>query len=126
MNAARVLSMLALAVATAGVCVGLGSDAQQRSDAARPMPVGAPIACVGDLNGDGVVNVSDLLALLGAWGPNEGHPADINGDGVVNVSDLLILLGAWGDCPGRKRAKGRSICAFCLYMPHLPPVLAEP
>jgi len=100
MNAARVLSMLAIAVVTTAVCVGLGSDAQQRSDAARPMPVGAPITCVGDLNGDGVVNVSDLLALLGAWGPNPGHAADINGDGVVNVSDLLILLGAWGDCPG--------------------------
>jgi len=100
MNAARVLSMLAIAVVTAAVCVGLGSDAQQRSDVARPMPVGAPIACIGDLNDDGVVNVSDLLALLGAWGPNPGHAADLNGDGVVNVSDLLMLLGAWGDCPG--------------------------
>jgi hypothetical protein len=54
---------------------------------------------VGDLNCDGVVNVSDLLILLGAWGdcPVEGDcPADLNDDGVVNVSDLLILLGNWG------------------------------
>jgi hypothetical protein len=54
----------------------------------------------GDLNGDGVVNVSDLLILLGAWGPcpsgGEPCPADLNGDGSVNVSDLLILLGNWG------------------------------
>ena len=25
-------------------------------------------------------------------------PADISGDGTVNVTDLLLLLGAWGDC----------------------------
>jgi len=55
--------------------------------------------CVGDLNDDNVVNVSDLLILLGAWGACPGCDADLNNDGVVNVSDLLILLGAWGACP---------------------------
>lgn len=55
-------------------------------------------ACPADLNGDGVVDVSDLLELLGAWGPCPGCNADINSDGVVDVSDLLILLGEWGDC----------------------------
>lgn len=49
----------------------------------------------GDVNGDGVVNMMDLLLLLGAWGQNPGHPADLNGDGVVNVQDLLILLSNW-------------------------------
>ncbi len=54
----------------------------------------------GDINGDGVVDVSDLLALLQSWGecPGGPHecPADLNGDGVVDVSDLLILLTNWG------------------------------
>lgn len=53
----------------------------------------------GDLNGDGVVDVSDLLILLGAWGacsPGKPCPADLNGSGSVDVSDLLILLGNWG------------------------------
>jgi hypothetical protein len=62
-----------------------------------------PSVCPGDLNGDDVVNVSDLLILLGNWGScpgeNEPCPGDLNGDGVVNVSDLLILLGNWGVCP---------------------------
>jgi hypothetical protein len=52
-----------------------------------------------DLNCDGVVNVSDLLILLGDWGPcvdPDACPADLNDDGVVNVSDLLILLSNWG------------------------------
>ena len=55
--------------------------------------------------GDTGVNVTDLLALLAAWGPNPGHPADFtspgNGppDGQVTVTDLLALLAAWGACP---------------------------
>ena len=57
------------------------------------------VVCPGDFNGDGVVGVKDLLLLLGAWGPNKGHPADIDGDGVVGVKDLLELLGNWGPCP---------------------------
>ena len=47
-----------------------------------------------DLNGDGRVNVTDLLILLGNWGGS--GIGDINEDGVVNVTDLLILLGEWG------------------------------
>jgi len=57
------------------------------------------VACIGDINNDGVVNTSDLLALLASWGPCDGCPADLNGDGVVNVSDHLILLSNWGPCP---------------------------
>ena len=53
--------------------------------------------CPGDLDHNGVVNVTDLLQLLGAWGSSD-PAADINEDGTVNVSDLLILLGAWGQC----------------------------
>lgn len=54
---------------------------------------------VGDIDGNGVVNVFDLLALLGAWGPCANVadcPADLDGNGVVDVFDLLLLLGHWG------------------------------
>jgi len=64
---------------------------------------GIPDACeaVGDLNGDGVVNVRDLLALLGAWGACDDPcpPActgDTNFDCTVNWIDLLTLLSNWG------------------------------
>ncbi|MBL9120960.1 MAG: hypothetical protein JNL80_13695 [Phycisphaerae bacterium] len=53
--------------------------------------------CVGDLNGDGSVNASDLAILLGAWGAG-GGPADLDGSGSVNAADLAVLLGAWGPC----------------------------
>lgn len=54
--------------------------------------------CLGDINNDGAVDVSDLLVLLGAWGSCPDCSSDLNGDGVVDVSDLLVLLGAWGPC----------------------------
>ncbi len=59
----------------------------------------ASAGCPGDIDGDGQIGTSDLLALLAAWGPNPGHPADIDGDGTVGTSDLLALLAAWGNCP---------------------------
>lgn len=61
-------------------------------------PAPCPPACPADLNGDGVVNVGDLLTMLLAWGANPGHPADLDGDGAVTVGDLLLLLAAWGPC----------------------------
>jgi hypothetical protein len=48
----------------------------------------------GDINGDGEVNVDDLLILLGAWGTSDPD-ADLDGSGTVDVDDLLILLGSW-------------------------------
>jgi hypothetical protein len=59
----------------------------------------ADVAAVlpGDVNGDWVVDVSDLLALLEAWGDPypQGWDADLDGDGAVDVSDLLLLLSHW-------------------------------
>jgi len=76
-----------------------------------PGGIGQPIdPCPADIvpppSGDLIVNVADLLAVIGAWGacgnPN-ACPADIApaplGDDVVNVQDLLAVIGAWGACP---------------------------
>ena len=52
--------------------------------------------CPGDIVVDAVVDASDLLALLGAWGMP--GPLDLNGDGFVGTADMLILLGNWGPC----------------------------
>ena len=60
--------------------------------------VAGPV-CPADVNGDNSVNVTDLLAVIGSWGPCDGCPADINNDDQVNVADLLAVINAWGDCP---------------------------
>ena len=51
-----------------------------------------------DLNCDGVIGVTDLQILLGAWGScaATGCPADLDGNGIVGVGDLLLLLTNWG------------------------------
>ncbi|MHC5004239.1 MAG: M1 family aminopeptidase [Planctomycetota bacterium] len=50
----------------------------------------------GDVNGDGVVDVDDLLELIAAWGPCPAScPADLDGNGVVDVDDLTIVLAGW-------------------------------
>ncbi len=60
--------------------------------------------CPQDLDGDGIVDASDLAQLLGSWGPYEPCPpfdaADFNQDCGVNAADLAQVLGAWGQCPG--------------------------
>jgi len=54
--------------------------------------------CEGDVNGDAIVDVVDLLGVVGNWGPCEVCNEDINHDGLVNVTDLLIVVGNWGSC----------------------------
>lgn len=49
----------------------------------------------GDTNGDGVVDVSDLLTVLGDWGCTGDCAGDTNCDEVTDVSDLLDVLGNW-------------------------------
>ncbi len=55
---------------------------------------GTANAVPGDLNGDQIVNASDLTTLLSAWGTADSI-ADINHDGTVNGGDLVFVLGNW-------------------------------
>ncbi len=56
----------------------------------------AQIASAGspDLNGDGIVDASDLALLLGAWN-TVSSTFDLTSDCVVDAADLAVLLGAW-------------------------------
>jgi len=55
-------------------------------------------ARMGDLNGDGVVDVGDLGILLKNYGAVDAGPmhGDLNGDGVVDREDVRILLSMFG------------------------------
>jgi hypothetical protein len=59
--------------------------------------------CLADIDGNGQVDVTDLLSIIGMWGqtwePGDVPlPGDINWDHVVDVTDLLDLIIIWGDC----------------------------
>ncbi len=66
------------------------SDLSSESDCGDP-------TIPGDVNGDGYVNVTDLLAVMDTWGPCSGCPADLNEDGIVDVVDLLEVVGNWNN-----------------------------
>ena len=66
---------------------------QAQSDLTSPL--------VGDLDGDGDVDLSDLATLLAAYGACEGDPsynplADLDGSGCVDLADLAALLANYG------------------------------
>ncbi len=50
----------------------------------------------GDVNGDGTVNIADLVLVAGALGETGQNIADVNGDGQVNIADLVLVAGALG------------------------------
>lgn len=55
-------------------------------------------ACLGDLNGDRVVDNVDLGILLVKWDFPD-PVADLDGSGLVDGPDLGMLLSVWGACP---------------------------
>ena len=53
-----------------------------------------PPTVPGDVNGDGIVDGTDLALVLSVWGSGD-DAADLNGDGVVDGGDLALVLSGW-------------------------------
>jgi subtilisin family serine protease len=53
------------------------------------------LAVPGDVTGDHIVDVQDLVAVFISWGECDACPADLDYDGVVGIQDLLIVLLNW-------------------------------
>jgi hypothetical protein len=78
---------------------GAGDYALTATDPGTGCTVGftGTVGCPGDLDGDNIVGVSDILQLLGSFGCDGScGPPDVNADGSVNVTDVLFLLGLFG------------------------------
>lgn len=57
-------------------------------------------SCLGDLDGNGLINTNDLLLLLSNYGCAQNCFADLTGDGIVSTNDLLLFLTVFGTvCP---------------------------
>ena len=57
--------------------------------------------CVGDVDRNGVVNVDDMLKIIGSWGCGDAcDEIDLNQDGLIDINDLLIVFDGWGECGG--------------------------
>ena len=53
--------------------------------------------CSSDMNGDGVVDIMDLIEIMTNWNQSSSD-FDTNGDGIVDVADLINVFAAWGPC----------------------------
>jgi hypothetical protein len=59
-------------------------------------------SCPGDADGDGNVNVQDLVIIITNWNcvdPPGPCPGDVNGSGTTDVGDLVDVIVSWGPCP---------------------------
>ncbi len=55
--------------------------------------------CVGDINGDSVIDTADLGILIAKFGTTGTSP-DVNNDGTVDTADLGIMISVFGtSCP---------------------------
>jgi hypothetical protein len=59
------------------------------------------IKMIGDVNGDGVVNMNDIMTIVSAFGSYPGHPrwnpdCDLNQKGRVDLSDIVLALMNFG------------------------------
>ena len=54
---------------------------------------GLQTAPTADVNGDGTVNILDLVAVANGFGKDT---PDVNGDGVVNILDLVQVANQFG------------------------------
>ena len=64
---------------------------------------------VSDVNGDGIVNIQDLVLVSGQFGETGKNSADVNGDGVVNIQDLVLVAGAFGEGAAAPSARAVSL-----------------
>ena len=59
---------------------------------ASPTP-GECSSIPGDVNGDNIVNVSDIIKVIASYPPAPYYPcADLNGDSTVNVLDIILVI----------------------------------
>ena len=79
--------------------LGSGSVVEAGIDGVKLDRLNCINLCTSDVTGDSEVDVSDMLAVINAWGPCAGCAADIDDDGMVDVNDLLVIVNAWGSCP---------------------------
>ena len=100
-----VLGHLADAWVPSGYHSGLGYD----SDTSQDMSLGTPgyphEMLVGDANGDGIINILDLVLVASQIGQSGDTTADINSDGIINIQDLVMIANGLDNIAAAPSAK---------------------
>ncbi len=61
--------------------------------------IGPPVPLVGDVNGDGFVDIFDVNDVSAHWGQS-GPAGDANGDSMVDIFDINLISSNWGTSYG--------------------------
>ena len=83
---------ISLPIQAKGVASGITATQHTVPDLDGEMYLKQKTGTSADVNGDGVVNIQDLVIVANALGKAE---PDLNGDGVVNIQDLVIVANAF-------------------------------
>ena len=59
-----------------------------------PIAMEQPGQIAEDVNGDGVVNIQDMVLVASHLGKTGQNAADVNADGIVDIRDLVLIAGA--------------------------------
>ena len=68
----------------------------------------------GDLNGDCIVDISDIMLVVSVWGVQNGQPGwnpalDLDANGIIDIGDIMIVVGHWGEtCSSASAASGED------------------
>ena len=75
---------------------GIGYDVGVPQAIALGSPGYSQASLTGDVNGDGVVNILDLVLVASRFGESGATEVDVNSDGIINVQDLVLVSNAFG------------------------------
>ncbi|MYF98685.1 T9SS type A sorting domain-containing protein, partial [Candidatus Poribacteria bacterium] len=65
-----------------------------------------------DVNGDGVVDVNDLVIVAQQFGKTGANDADVNGDEIVNVDDFILVAAALENAAAAPAARAQVLSHF--------------
>ncbi len=71
---------------------------------ATATPTSTPCVLFGDFDGDGDVDVNDIMLVANCWQMTtedpDCAPYDLDGDGTITVVDIMLVAAQWGEtCP---------------------------
>ena len=75
---------------------GIGYDVGVPAVSALGTPGHPQASLMGDVNGDGTINILDLVFVASHFDATDASAADVNGDGTVNIQDLVMVANRLG------------------------------
>ena len=75
---------------------GIGYDDGVPAASALGTPGHPQSSLIGDVNGDGTINILDLVFVASRFDEAGATAADLNGDGEVNIQDLVMVANGLG------------------------------